>query len=71
MTIHRPYEKKPKTSGEKSLPPLPKQLRSKSQGVVRDDRGQTEPADKERAQETSSRKQHGETDPPIHPKPKE
>ena len=68
MIIHRPYEKKPKTSEDT---PLPKQLRAKSQGVVRDDRGQTEPADKGRAQQTSSRKQHGETDPPIHPKPKE
>jgi len=45
--------------------------RNNEQGIVRDDRGQEEPADKERAQQSSSRKQHGETDPPIHPKPKE
>lgn len=37
----------------------------KSQGVVRDERGQDQPADKKKAQQTSSRRQHGESDPPL------
>ena len=36
-----------------------------AQGIVRDERGQDEPADKDRAQQNSSREQGGETDPPL------
>ena len=32
---------------------------TKEQGVVRDDRGQEQPADKKRTRQTSSRRQHG------------
>jgi hypothetical protein len=35
------------------------------QGIVRDDRGQEAPADKSRARQSSSRRQHGESDPPL------
>ena len=35
------------------------------QGFVRDERGQSPPADRNKAQQTSSRKQHGQSDPPI------
>ena len=35
------------------------------QGIVRDDRGQSVPADKARAQQSSSRRQRGESDPPL------
>ena len=44
---------------------------SSAQGIKRDDRGQDQPADKQRAQQTSSQKQHGRSDPPLHPKPRE
>jgi hypothetical protein len=37
----------------------------KSQGIVRDERGQEQPADKRKAQQTSSRRQHGQDDPPL------
>jgi len=42
-----------------------------SQGIVRDERGQDEPGDKDRVQHSSSRKQRGETDPPLPPRPRE
>ncbi len=35
------------------------------QGIVRDRRGQDVPADKSRAQQSSSRRQRGESDPPL------
>jgi hypothetical protein len=35
------------------------------QGIVRDERGQEQPADKRKAQQTSSRRQHGQDDPPL------
>ena len=38
---------------------------NEGQGVVRDERGQAQPADKNKAQQTSSRKQHGQSDPPL------
>jgi hypothetical protein len=34
-------------------------------GVIRDERGQDEPSDKDRAQQTSSRKERGQADPPL------
>ena len=37
----------------------------KDQGIVRDERGQEQPADKKRAQQTSSRRQYGQDDPPL------
>src|SRR4051812_45625993 len=37
----------------------------KGQGIVRDERGQEQPADKTKAQQTSSRRQHGKDDPPL------
>ena len=39
--------------------------KASGQGIVRDDRGQDAPADKARAQQSSSRRQRGETDPPL------
>jgi hypothetical protein len=38
---------------------------NRRQGIVRDERGQNEPADAQRAQRTSSRRQHGQSDPPM------
>ena len=35
------------------------------QGIVRDGRGQDQPADKGKAQQSSSRRQHGQDDPPL------
>jgi hypothetical protein len=37
----------------------------KAQGIIRDQRGQDQPADKGKAQQTSSRRQHGQDDPPL------
>ncbi len=37
----------------------------KGQGIVRDERGQEQPADKSKAQQTNSRRQHGQDDPPL------
>ena len=37
----------------------------KGQGIVRDERGQDQPSDKGKAQQTSSRRAHGENDPPL------
>jgi hypothetical protein len=36
-----------------------------SQGIVRDERGQEQPADQDKAQQTSSRRQRGQDDPPL------
>jgi hypothetical protein len=38
---------------------------SNHHGVIRDERGQDEPSDKDRAQQTSSRKESGQADPPL------
>ena len=38
---------------------------SNNHGVIRDERGQDEPSDKHRAQQTTSRKQRGQADPPL------
>jgi hypothetical protein len=35
------------------------------QGIIRDQRGQDQPADKGKAQQTSSRQQHGQDDLPL------
>jgi hypothetical protein len=40
-------------------------MAERDQAVERDDRGQIQPANKDRAQQTSSRKQRGESDPPL------
>jgi hypothetical protein len=40
---------------------------AKQQGIDRDQRGQDQPEDKGRAQQTSSRKHHGQSDPPVAP----
>jgi hypothetical protein len=38
---------------------------SNNHGVIRDERGQDEPKDKDRAQQTSSRRERGQADPPL------
>jgi hypothetical protein len=39
------------------------------QGIVGDDRGQEQPSDKGKAQQTSSRQQHGQSVPPLNDEP--
>jgi hypothetical protein len=64
----RPMPDPNKSTGELTegrTAPMPARNQMKQQGIMRDERGQEQPKDQGRAQQTSSRSQHGESDPPV------